>query len=36
MINQWKNSIEWCEFMNKMSYTESFCQAISDRLVEVD
>jgi hypothetical protein len=24
MINQWKNSIEWCEFIDKMNYTESF------------
>jgi hypothetical protein len=21
MINQWKNSIEWCEFIDEMSYT---------------
>ncbi len=24
MINQWKNSIEWCEFIDEMSYTRSF------------
>jgi hypothetical protein len=24
MINQWKNSIKWCEFIDEMSYTESF------------
>ncbi len=24
MINQWKNSIEWCEFISEMSYTRSF------------